>query len=261
MLASAVDHDVEDLWGRLTSLPDDHPARHTVRNELVAKHMPLVRYLAQRYRNRGEPLDDLIQVGAVGLIKAVDRFEPARGLAFSTYATPTILGEIKRHFRDKAWMVRIPRPLQELKVRLVNAREELSQQIGRSPTVAELAVALDVTEDDVLEVLEASNAYSAVSIDAPADGEMSVGRVIEARLGVLDDGLELVERRHCVAPLLDALPERERRIVFLRFFREMTQTEIADELGISQMHVSRLLAQTLERLHRSLAAAREPIAC
>jgi RNA polymerase sigma-B factor len=246
------DHDEAGLWALLESLPADHPERQDVRNDLVALHMPLVRFLARRYRDRGEALEDLLQVGAVGLIKSVDRFDPHRGVVFSTFATPTILGEIKRHFRDKAWMVRVPRQLQELKGRLGTAREELAHRLGRSPTIAELADFMGLTQEQVLEGFDAANAYSAVSIDAPVAGEGSVGASIEDKLGAEDGALDLVERRHCVAPLLDALPERERQIIFLRFFREKTQAEIAEELGLSQMHVSRLLSQTLGRLHEKL---------
>jgi RNA polymerase sigma-B factor len=248
------DEERERLWALLDTLPTGHPARLDVRNELVASHMPLVYYLARRYRDRGETLADLIQVGSVGLIKSVDRFDRTRGVVFSTFATPTILGEIKRHFRDKTWMVRVPRQLQELKAHLVAAREELSHTLSRSPTVAELAAFMELSEEQVLEVLDAANAYSATSIDAPSDGENPQSRSIEEQLGAADDALELVERRQCVAPLLDALPERERRIIFLRFFRDKTQVEIAEELGISQMHVSRLLSQTLSQLHEKLTA-------
>lgn len=244
----------DELWSLMQSLPATHPARAEARNSLVAMHLPLVNYLSRRYANRGEPIEDLTQVGAVGLLKAIDRFEPERGLAFSTFATPTILGEIKRHFRDRAWMVRPPRSLQELRVHIARAREELSQQLDRSPTTAELAQFMDVGEDEVIEGIAAASGYSAVSIDAPTDdGTSSVGSMIEQRLGGLDEGMELVERRQCVAPLLDELPERDRQIIFLRFFREMTQMEIADELGISQMHVSRLLTQILAKLQAKLA--------
>jgi RNA polymerase sigma-B factor len=257
---SVIDDDSAELWGLLASLPAEHPARGDARNALVAAHMPLVRFLAQRYRNRGEAMDDLIQVGAVGLIKSVDRFDPDRGVAFSTYATPTILGEIKRYFRDKTWMVRVPRPLQEMKASLNTAREELSQEFGRSPTIAEIAAHLELTEEEVLDGLEAASAYSAVSIDAPSDGESPTGSAIERKLGVIDEGLDLVERRHCVVPLLDELPERERHIIFLRFFKDMTQSEIAAELGVSQMHVSRLLSRALGDMQRKLTAGMDDVA-
>ena len=249
---AALDSSNDELWDLLDSLPSVHPARLEVRNELVARHMPLVNFLARRYRDRGVSLDDLTQVGMLGLIKSVDRFDPSRGSAFSTFATPTILGEIKRYFRDKSWLVRLPRGLQEMRPRLAAAREDLSHQLGRSPTIAELAAHMDLTEDAVLEALDSANAYSAASIDAMADGDQPLSVAIERSLGVEDPGLDLVERRHCVVGLLDQLPERERQIIFLRFFRDRTQTEIAQELGISQMHVSRLLSQTLQRLHDAL---------
>jgi RNA polymerase sigma-B factor len=248
------DDALDPMWELLESLPVGHPARLDARNDIVARHMPLVSFLARRYRDRGESIEDLIQVGSVGLIKSVDRFDRHRGVAFSTFATPTILGEIKRHFRDKTWMVRVPRGLQELKARLASAREELSQQLSRSPTIAELAAFMDLTQEQVLEGLDAANAYSATSIDAPHTGDGSIGTSIADHLGAADDALDLVERRHCVAPLLDSLPERERQIIFLRFFRDKTQIEIAEELGLSQMHVSRLLSQTLSRLHDKLSA-------
>jgi RNA polymerase sigma-B factor len=246
--------DREHLWDLFDSLPERHPARREVRNQIVAAHLPLVVYLARRYHNRGETLDDLIQVGSVGLIKSVDRFDRSHGVAFSTFATPTILGEIKRHFRDKVWMVRVPRTLQELRSHLASAREELTHQLSRSPTVPELAAYMDLTEDEVLEALDAANAYTAASLDASSDEGSSAHASLEDQLGAADDALDLVERRHCVAPLLDALSERDRRIIFLRFFREKSQVEIADELGISQMHVSRLITQILGRLHEQLTA-------
>jgi RNA polymerase sigma-B factor len=231
-------------------LPAEYPQHHEVRNRIVEAHMPLVIYLARRYRDRGETLEDLIQVGSVGLIKSVDRFDRSHGVAFSTFATPTILGEIRRHFRDKTWTVRVPRQLQEIRLGLSAAREELSQRLSRSPTIAELAAFMELSEEQVLEGLDAANAYSTTSLDAPTDSETS--RTLEDRLGVADSAIDLVERRQCVAPLLDALPERERYILFLRYFRDRTQVQIAEELGISQMHVSRLLSQTLTRLHDRL---------
>jgi RNA polymerase sigma-B factor len=245
------------LWALLEALPADHPARRDVRNEIVTAHMPLAVYLAQRYRDRGENLEDLIQVASVGLIKSVDRFDRGRGVAFATFATPTVLGDLRRNFRDKTWMVRVPRPLQELRIRLMAARDELTHQLSRSPTIAELANFMQLTEEEVLEGLDAANAYSATSLDAPSAGDSTTGARL-APLGAADNAFELVERRHCVAPLLDALPERERQIIFLRFFRDKTQTEIAAELGISQMHVSRLLSQTLSHLHHALSAQSDP---
>jgi RNA polymerase sigma-B factor len=240
-----------EMFLQLSVLPADDPARRAVRDELVEMHLPLVEYLARRFRNRGEPLDDLVQVATIGLIKSVDRFDLERGVEFSTYATPTVVGEIKRHFRDKGWAIRVPRRLQELKLSLTKATSELSQKLGRSPTVAELAKHLDTTEEEVLEGLESANAYSAVSLDAPDGGEDDSPAVADS-LGITDDALEGVEYRESLKPLLEQLPPREKRILLLRFFGNMTQSQIATELGISQMHVSRLLARTLAQLRQGL---------
>ncbi len=222
-----------------------------VRDELVRMHLPLVEYLARRFRNRGEPLEDLVQVATIGLIKSVDRFDLERGVEFSTYATPTIVGEIKRHFRDKGWAIRVPRRLQELKLTLTKATGDLSQTLGRSPTVAELATHIGLTEEEILEGLESANAYSAVSLDAPDNGDEDSPAVADS-LGQLDDALEGVEYRESLKPLLEKLPAREKTILMLRFFGNMTQSQIANELGISQMHVSRLLARTLAQLREGL---------
>lgn len=230
--------------------PDD-PDRARLRDDLVEIHLPLVEYLARRFRNRGEPLDDLIQVATIGLIKSVDRFDLERAVEFSTYATPTIVGEIKRHFRDKGWAIRVPRRLQELKLSLTKATSDLSQKNGRSPTVAELAKHLELTEEEILEGLESANAYSAVSLDAPDGGDDDAPAVADS-LGVMDDALEGVEYRESLKPLLDKLAPREKRILMLRFFGGLTQSQIAGELGISQMHVSRLLARTLAQLREGL---------
>ncbi len=240
---------VRDQFARLAALPDSDPARPKLRDRLVEMHLPLVEYLARRFAGRGEPLDDLIQVGTIGLIKAVDRFDTERGVEFSTYATPTVVGEIKRHFRDKGWTVRVPRRLQELRASLSSATAQLTQDLGRSPTVHELASHLGVSEEDVLEGLESANAYAAVSLEATDDTD---GQSVLDTLGETDDALEGVEYRESLKPLLDSLPERERRILVLRFFGNMTQSQIAAELGISQMHVSRLLARTLSQLRERL---------
>ncbi|MCK9924090.1 SigB/SigF/SigG family RNA polymerase sigma factor [Frankia sp. AgPm24] len=239
------------LFVRLASLPEGDAERAALRDQLVRMHLPLVEYLARRFRNRGEPLDDLVQVATIGLIKSVDRFDPERGVEFSTYATPTIVGEIKRHFRDKGWAIRVPRRLQELKLSLTKATSELSQTLGRSPTVSEIARHLQMTEEEVLEGLESANAYSAVSLDAPDSGDDEAPAVADT-LGVQDESLEGVEYRESLKPLLEKLPPREKRILLLRFFGNMTQSQIATELGISQMHVSRLLARTLAQLRRGL---------
>ena len=240
-----------ELFERLSALPVDNPERLRIRGELVELHLPLVEYLARRFRNRGEWLDDLTQVATIGLIKSIDRFDLERGVEFSTYATPTIVGEIKRHFRDKGWAVRVPRRLQELKLALTKAIGDLAQRLGRAPTVAELAAHLQMSEEDVLEGLESANAYSTVSLDAPDSGDEDAPAVAES-LGMVDDALEGVEYRESLKPLLERLPPREKRILLLRFFGNMTQSQIATELGISQMHVSRLLAKTLAQLREGL---------
>ncbi len=242
-----------DLFERLAELPEGDEERLRIRGELVEIHLPLVEYLARRFRNRGEWLDDLTQVATIGLIKSIDRFDLARGVEFSTYATPTIVGEIKRHFRDKGWAVRVPRRLQELKLALTKAIGELAQKEGRAPTIAELAAHLQMSEEEVLEGLESANAYSTVSLDAPDSGDEDAPAVAES-LGMLDDALEGVEYRESLKPLLERLQPREKRILLLRFFGNMTQSQIATELGISQMHVSRLLARTLAQLRDGLTS-------
>ena len=238
------------LFVQLRSLPEGSPARNELRNHLVRMHLPLVEHLARRFRNRGEPLDDLTQVATIGLIKSVDRFDPDRGVEFSTYATPTVVGEIKRHFRDKGWAVRVPRRLQELRLSLTTATAELSQQHGRAPTVHELAQRLKISEEEVLEGLESANAYSTLSLDVPDTDEEAPA--VADTLGAEDDALEGVEYRESLKPLLEQLPPREKKILLLRFFGNMTQSQIAQEVGISQMHVSRLLARTLAQLREKL---------
>jgi RNA polymerase sigma-B factor len=224
-----------------------------VRDELVAAHLGLAEYLARRFANRGEPLDDLVQVASLGLLKAVSRFDPERGVEFSTYATHTIVGELKRHFRDKGWAIRAPRRMQELYLRLGKVVATLGQELGRSPTIAELASEVEVSEEEVLEALEAGQAYRFTSLDAPVGGD-SEGETLGARLGANDAELDSAERRATLSPLLSRLPEREQVILHLRFFEGLTQSEIANRLGISQMHVSRLLARSVAQL-RSVAEA------
>jgi RNA polymerase sigma-B factor len=242
-----------ELFERLATLPADDPERVKIRSTLVELHLPLVEYLARRFRNRGEWLDDLTQVATIGLIKSIDRFDLERGVEFSTYATPTIVGEIKRHFRDKGWAVRVPRRLQELKLSLTKAIGDLAQREGRAPTVSELAAHLQMSEEEVLEGLESANAYSTVSLDAPDSGDEDAPAVADS-LGMIDDALEGVEYRESLKPLLERLPPREKKILLLRFFGNMTQSQIAAELGISQMHVSRLLARTLAQLRDGLTS-------
>jgi RNA polymerase sigma-B factor len=240
------------MFADLAAMAADDPRRRPIRDQLVEMHLPLVEYLARRFRNRGEPYDDLVQVATIGLIKSIDRFDLERGVEFSTYATPTIVGEVKRHFRDKGWAIRVPRRLQEMKLALTKATSELSQRNGRAPTVAELAAHLEISEDEVLEGLESSNAYSAISLDAPdLDDESSA---MSDTLGETDQALEGVEYRESLKPLLEQLPPREKRILLLRFFANMTQSQIAAELGISQMHVSRLITRTLAHLREGLLA-------
>jgi RNA polymerase sigma-B factor len=219
------------------------------RRVLIERMMPLVRSLARRYANRGEPLDDLEQVGCVGLIKAVDRFDIDRQLRFSTFAVPTILGEIKRHFRDRAWSVRVSRGLQELSARVAREVDRLSTRLGRSPTIEDIASATGATPEQVLEALQGAQAYSTVPLEEPygEDGEPV------ARFGREDPAYEVAEERIELSAGLRMLTERERRIVLLRFFAGLTQREIAERVGISQMHVSRLLRRSLERMAEALA--------
>jgi RNA polymerase sigma-B factor len=240
-----------ELFAAMGSSKSGDPAHILARDSLVALHMPLVEHLARRFRNRGEPYDDLVQVATIGLIKAVDRFDSDRGVEFSTYATPTILGEIKRYFRDKGWAIRVPRRLQELRLSLTAATAELTQELGRAPTVAELSHRLGLAPDLVIEGLESANAYNTLSLDAPDQNEADATTVLDG-LGGEDEALESVEYRESLKPLLAQLETREKRILTLRFFRGMTQSQIAEEIGISQMHVSRLLARTLTELRAGL---------
>jgi len=239
------------LFAQLAAAHSSPIDRSRARGELVELHLPLVDHCARRFLNRGEPFEDLVQVGTIGLIKAVDRFDAERGVEFSTYATPTILGEIKRHFRDKGWAIRVPRRLQELRMSIASATSELSQRLGRSPTPREVADRLGVGIEDVLEGIESANAYSTLSLDAGDGSEDGLGSMLET-MGVPDDALEHVEIRESIRPLIERLPPREKQILLLRFFRQMTQSQIAEEVGISQMHVSRLLTRTLAELRESI---------
>ena len=220
------------------------------RDQVLVELMPLVRSLAARYAGRGEPLDDLVQVGSVGLIKAVDRFDVSRGVEFTSYGVPTIVGEIRRYFRDKSWAMHVPRRIKELSVRLSRVLDDLTTTLGRSPTIAELADAAAVDEEDVIDALDAAHAFSARSLDAVHGG----GEQLADYLAGPDPGYEGVDDRWLLSAGLDALDARERRIVELRFFEELTQSQIAAELGISQMHVSRLLRNALEVMRGSIEA-------
>ena len=228
-----------------------------LRNELVEEHMRLAEFLARRFAHRGEAADDLRQVALVGLLKAVERFEPDRGLQFSSFATPTITGELKRYFRDRGWAVRVPRRVQELHLELDRTVNELSQEFGRPPTPAEIAQRAGVLEEDVLESMEAGSLYRLASIDAGRSDDEAAPSPAQ-RLGEVDPELVAVDDRVAVGEMLAVLPAREQRIVYLRFFEGLTQSEIAEQIGISQMHVSRLLVRSLETLgeHASLVTER-----
>ncbi len=217
----------------------------SLREELVRSHLGLAEYLSRRFANRGESHEDLFQVGSLALIKAVDRFDPRRDVEFSTFATHTIAGELKRHFRDRAWAIRAPRRVQELYLELNEVISALSQELGRSPTIAELAAQTRTSEEEVIEALEAGRGYRSASLDSPGPDETTD---LSERLGVEDEQFLAAETRTTLVPLLAELPHRERLILHLRFFRGLTQSEIAKELDISQMHVSRLLARSLARL-------------
>lgn len=222
------------------------------REKLVDQHIGLVEFLARRFRNRGELVEDLVQVGTIGLLKAIDRFDLDREVEFSTYATPTIVGELKRHFRDKGWAVRVPRRLQELHLELTKVVSFLGQELGRSPTVNEIAETADISEEEVLEGLEIAQAYNFTSLDAPIDSDDGGSSSFAEQLGSDDEQLENLEYRASLAPEMHKLPEREQKILYLRFFKGQTQSEIAEKLGISQMHVSRLLNRTLAQLREAL---------
>ncbi|MGZ4676426.1 MAG: SigB/SigF/SigG family RNA polymerase sigma factor [Acidimicrobiia bacterium] len=219
----------------------------TLRDEVIMNHIGLAKALARRYAGRGEPLDDLEQVATLGLLKAVERFDPGRGLAFTTFAVPTITGEIKRHFRDRAWATRVPRALQERALALTEVVRELGHELGRSPSLDEIAQAMDVSVETVLEAMEANRSYSASSLDTPVRDD-DVSRRLERVLSTIDPDLEGVDTRLLVETLLDPLSPRDRRIVELRFYDGLTQSEIAAQVGISQMHVSRLLTKALETM-------------
>jgi RNA polymerase sigma-B factor len=240
------------LFGQFRDTTALEASRLAARDGLVALHLPLVEHCARRFRNRGEPFEDLVQVGTIGLIKSIDRFDLGRGVEFSTYATPTIIGEIKRYFRDKGWAIRVPRRLQELRMQIGATTAELTQVLGRSPTPRELAEAIGCSVEEIVEGIESSNAYSTLSLDATDDSGEDGGVSMLEVIGLDDDELEQIEIRESIKPLIEALPSREKQILLLRFFKNKTQSEIASEIGVSQMHVSRLLSRTLAQLRRSL---------
>jgi len=217
----------------------------SARDELVARYLPLAEYLARRFSGRGEAMDDLVQVASMGLLHSIDRFDPDRGVRFTTYASATIVGELKRHFRDKGWAVRIPRRMQELSLEMNRVMPQMAQTLGRMPTISELAAHLEVGVDEVVEAMDAAQAYSTTSLDAPVgEGELTPGDL----LGEDDPSLAMLDEWSDVAPALASLPARERRVLYLRFYEGKTQSEIAADIGVSQMHVSRILSQTIEKL-------------
>ncbi|MPZ65797.1 MAG: SigB/SigF/SigG family RNA polymerase sigma factor [Pseudonocardiaceae bacterium] len=239
------------LFTEFVSLPADDPRRAKLRDELVAGHLPVARHIARRFAHRGEPQDDLEQVAILGLIQAVDRYQPDRGSDFLSFAVPTITGEVRRHFRDHAWAMRVPRRLKDLHVSLGTAISELSQRVGRAPTATELARHLDLPREEIFEGLEAASAYRSSSLDDLLTADQDTA-ALEGVVGEADAELDRVEYRTTLAPLLEQLSDRERAILKLRFFGGMTQSQIAQQIGLSQMHVSRLLSRTLARLRSEL---------
>jgi RNA polymerase sigma-70 factor (sigma-B/F/G subfamily) len=234
------------LFGELKTLEPGTPAHNRVRGALIEANLPLVRYAAARFRSRNEPMEDVVQVGTIGLINAIDRFDPERGVQFPTFAMPTVVGEIKRYFRDNVRTVHVPRRLHELWVQVNSATEDLTTAFGRSPTTSEIAERLRISEDEVLSCIEAGRSYHATSLEAAQEGDGLPGLL--DRLGYEDPALDGVEHRDLVRHLLVQLPEREQRILLLRYYSNLTQSQISAELGVSQMHVSRLLARSFARL-------------
>jgi RNA polymerase sigma-B factor len=241
-----------DLLAAMVALPANHPSRPQLRDRVIEAWLPLARHLAGRFSGRGEPVDDLVQTATVGLIKSVDRFDPSRGVEFTAYAIPTILGEIKRHFRDSTWQVRVPRRLQELRLSIAEATTVLTQNLSRSPTVADIAEHLGISEEEVVEGLEGARAYSATSLSTPTASDS--GTELGETLGGEDPEFELAELRVALGPALATLYKREQRILTLRFYGNLTQSQIAAQIGVSQMHVSRLLAKALAKLRGHLDA-------
>ncbi len=250
------DEAASDLIESFAATDTADPARPALRDRVIEAWLPLAQHLARRYAGRGEPSDDLFQVAVVGLIKAVDRYDHTRGIDFAAYAIPTVLGEIKRHFRDRTWSIRVPRRLQELRLAISAANSELAHSLGRAPTVADIAAHLKVTEEEVLEGLEGGRAYAATSLSTPVDdGTLELGDT----LGAEDKGFELTEHLVSLKPALALLDERERTILSMRFYGNLSQSEIGEQLGISQMHVSRLLSRAVAKLRKQmLGDVREP---
>ncbi|GAA0798183.1 RNA polymerase sigma factor [Spirilliplanes yamanashiensis] len=242
----------DELMQQLATLPAGTPGRERLRARAIEAWVPMANRLARRFSGRGEPSDDLQQTAMVGLIKAVDRYDADRGIDFAAYAIPTIIGEIKRHFRDRTWSVRVPRRLQELRLAINDANNVLTHTLGRAPTVADIAAHLGVTEEEVLEGLEGARAYQATSLATPTGGDTGTMELGDT-LGEDDHGFALAELRLDLGPAMATLDERERRILTLRFYGNQTQTQIAEQIGISQMHVSRLITRALGKLRTQLA--------
>ena len=241
------------LFEQLAELPPDKRRRSRIRHQLIEIHLPLARFVAHRFSQRGEPCDDLAQVATVGLINSVDRFDVSHGVRFPSYAVPVMVGEVKRHFRDRCWSVRVTRQMQELRIALRQTSANLEQLLGRQPTTGELAAELRVSERDVLAGLQAASAYSTTSLDTPV-GTTPFAPTPADSLAAPDDSMSVIENQQALRPLLAELPVRERNILLLRFFGNMTESQIASEVGISQMHVSRLLTRTLSQLRQGLLA-------
>nr|WP_309234573.1 RNA polymerase sigma factor SigF [Nocardia sp. XZ_19_385] len=239
--------DLGALFERLAAATAGTPKHNALRDELISRCIPLADHIARKFSGRGEPFDDLTQVARVGLVHAVDRFDPARGSNFLSFAVPTIMGEVRRYFRDNTWAMRVPRRVKETHLRIGAAIDALSQTLGRSPTAKEIAAHLDVDPDEVTQAVIAGNAYQPSSIDAASLGRDTDASLLDT-LGEEEGQFERVEEYVAIRPLLAGLPERERRILTMRFFESMTQTQIAKQMGISQMHVSRILTKTLARL-------------
>lgn len=240
------------MFRELQQLTPETPTFQRQRDRIVERCLPLADHIARRFDGRGEPRDDLVQVARVGLVNAVIRFDVDAGSDFVSFAVPTIMGEVRRHFRDNSWSVKVPRRLKELHLRLGSATAELSQRLGRAPTPSELAEELGMDRDEVVEGLVAGSSYNTLSIDSGGNSGSEDAPAIADTLGDVDLGLDQIENREALRPLLAALPERERMVLLLRFFENLTQTQIAERVGISQMHVSRLLAKSLTRLRDQL---------
>jgi len=243
--------DVVDMFRTLQGLEEGSPKFLRQRDSIVERCLPLADHIARRFDGRGEPRDDLVQVARVGLVNAVIRFDVDAGSDFVSFAVPTIMGEVRRHFRDNSWSVKVPRRLKELHLRLGAATAELSQKLGRAPTPSELAAELEMDRDEIVEGLVAGSSYNTLSIDGAGGGTEEAPAIADT-LGDVDLNLDQIENRESLRPLLASLPERERQVLLLRFFESMTQTQIAERVGISQMHVSRLLAKSLARLRDQL---------